>query len=567
MALSACGGGGGDGGVASTPTPTPTQVATNASLAKLTVAQVFASDAATQTASFNSTSSNTLTGASASAPLTIQYDASSNSYTISTQGRSQSFGSPDLVSGANGAGVFKKSGATSSDYLQLYAATYGGSGGPSYVGMGLWQRVALSGSTQNTTFDYFAYGLATPASGGPHSGQAALATTVYGITTTPGYQARSFIGNGRMDIDFQRGIFSTDTYVNETELVSGAGSSGGGIELTGSGTLSSSTGTLSGLVHYGGLHADASGTLSGRLYGPSGQEVGAAFTATGSDGSSASGALIGYASVWPLGAVNLSLTNLVTDQLYYTAGEGLWAVTSGSYFTSTGLDYNQLTQHPNGGVDLPANDLLPQVQFAASDAISGGAANFTTYQKSINGQSVTLEIYKPGSANSELALSYASFAHVFDGTVAASAHQQEYEVFGLTTGAGLLNARTGSAHYSGVAYGAGGNPTSGAAYAVTGTSSFDVNFTSQNLSGSLALRGSSSAGSVDFGTYSFNGAMMRGQGVTTALVQGANSVGTVAPQFFGPTGQEIGAPFRLTVPVGQAGAGTVIAGAAVAKGG
>jgi hypothetical protein len=557
LSLAACGGDGG-GGVASAPA-----VRTNASLASLVASQSFTNDATTHTASFNLSNSQTISGSSAQSALTIQYDLASNTYTLTTQGRSQSFAAADITSNANGLAVFKKTTGATQDYLTLEAATFGGTGGPQYVGLGFWQRNTVSGSTQNTSFDIFTYGLDTPASAVPRTGQAALATYVFGLTTTPGYEPASFSGNGRFDIDFQRGIFSTDTFVTETRLVTGGSSSGGSVELTGSGTLSSTDGTLSGLVNYNGQHATATGTLSGRLYGPNGQEVGASFTANGADGSSASGSLIAYAPGTALAPVNLSLTNLVTSQLYYTLDDTLYSakgLSGTTYYTSTGADHGQLTQTPSGGIALPN-------AYTTADLVTGGAANFTTFQKTTNGQTSTMEIYNPGPANTELALTYASFAHVFDAAQVANATQQTYEVFGLATDANLLSARTGTAHYTGVAYGAAANSATGATYAVTGTSSYDVNFSSQTYTGGLNLAGSGATGSVNYGAFNFAGTMARGQGVTGALNQGGTAVGTITTQFYGPTGQEIGGPFQLTMPAGSANAGTSIVGASLAKGG
>ncbi|WP_241127781.1 transferrin-binding protein-like solute binding protein [Novosphingobium terrae] len=566
MALAACGSDGG-GGVAST--TAPPAAPTNASLASLVASQSFPNDATTHSATFNLSTSQTISGSSAKSALTIQYDLASNTYTLTTQGRSQSFAATDITSNANGQAVFKKTTGSTLDYLTLQAATFGGTGGAKYVGLGFWQRNGVSGTTQNTSFDIFTYGLDTPASAVPRTGQAALATYVFGLTTTPGYEPASFSGTGRFDIDFQRGLFSTATSVTESALVTGAGATGGGVQLTGSGTLSSTDGTLSGLVNYSGLHANATGTLSGRLYGPNGQEVGASFTANGADGSAASGSLIGYAPTTALTPVNLSLVNLVTNQLYYTLADTLYAShgnATPAYYTSTGADHLQLTQTPDGSLLVPNNYALPSYQYTAADKISG-SANFTTYQKTVNGQTATTEVYNSGSANTELALTYASFAHVFDGATNSNSVQQTYEVFGLATGYDLLSARTGTAHYSGVAYGAAGNSSTGASYAVTGTSSYDVNFGSQTYTGALNLSGSGSTGSVNYGGFNFAGTMVRGQGVTGALNQGTIAVGTITTQFYGPTGQEIGGPFQLTMPAGSANAGTSIVGASLAKGG
>jgi hypothetical protein len=464
--------------------------------------------------------------------------------------------------------VFKKTTGTTQDYLTLQAATFGGTGGGKICRAGLLatqrgQRLHTDHQLRHLHLWHRHARLGRAA-----QRQAALATYVFGLTTTPGYEPASFSGTGRFNIDFQRGIFSTMTSVSESALVSGAGASGGGVQLTGSGTLSSTDGTLSGLVNYSGLHANATGTLSGRLYGPNGQEVGASFTANGADGSAASGALIGYMPAAALTPANLSLANLVTSQLYYTLADTLYAshgYATPVYYTSTGTDHLQLTQNPDGSLLVPSNYILPYYQYAATDKISG-AANFTTYQKTVNGQTGTIEVYNSGPANTELPLTYASFAHVFDGATNANSVQQTYEVFGLTTGYDLLSARTGTAHYS-VAYGAAGNSTTGVSYAVTGTSAYDVNFGSQTYTGALNLSGSGSAGSVNYGAFNFAGNMVRGQGVTGALSQGSTAVGTITTQFYGPTGQEIGGPFQLTMPAGSANAGTSIVGASLAKGG
>lgn len=566
LALAACGGDGGNGGVASAPSPI-----TNSSLAKLVISQSFTNDAATHSANFNLSNSQTVSGSSAKSALTIQYDVASNTYTLTSQGRSQSFAPTDITSNANGQAAFQKAANGVTDYLTLGAATFGGTGGPQYVGIGSWQRNTLNGSAQNTSFDIFTYGLNTPASGVPRTGQAALNAYVFGLTTKPNFEPAAFNGNGRFDIDFQRGIFNTSAYVTENSLVSGASASGGSIQFYSSGTLSSADGTLSGLAYYSGMHADASGTLNGRLYGPAGQEVGASFSVNGTDGSSASGALLAYAPSTPLSPTNLSITNLVTSQLYGAVGASLYVARNAisgalTYFTNTSAEFQQLTQAPDGSLLVPGTSNRPYFQYTAGDRING-AANFTTYQKTVNGQTGTTEVYNAGSGNTELALTYSSFAHIFDGMISANSMQQTFEVFGLTTSPGLLSARTGTAHYSGVAYGAAGNTATNATYKVTGTSTFDVNFTSQSYTGALNLSGSGSSGSVDFGAFSFAGNMARGQTLTGPINQGSTAVGTITPQFFGPTGQEIGGPFQLTMPAGSATAGTAIAGVAVAKGG
>jgi hypothetical protein len=87
MMLSGCGDGGG-GSVASVSTPAaPTS---NTTLASLVASQSFANNAASETDTI-AASANVTAASSTSHPLTFSYDLASNSYTVSTQGRSQTF--------------------------------------------------------------------------------------------------------------------------------------------------------------------------------------------------------------------------------------------------------------------------------------------------------------------------------------------------------------------------------------------------------------------------------------------------------------------------------------------
>lgn len=569
-ALAGCGGDGGGSGVSSV---SSTPAATNASLAALRASQSFTNNAATGTAAFDLASSKTLSGSTAVAPLTIAYDAGSNSYTISTQGRSQTFAPANLSSAASGQSVYAKSDGANSDRLTLFSASVTGASanGPQYVGMGFWQRNTSNSGTQNTTLDIFTYGIDTPASGVPRTGQAAYSTSVFGLATTPGYEPVSFQGTGRFDVNFLTGVFSTSASTTETGLVSGNGITGGGIGITGSGHLSSSDGTFSGTVGYGGQNAMGQGALAGHFYGPTGTELGATFSASGTDGSAASGAIVGLQNP-SLAATNLGLTSLMADQLYYPKGvqfERVQPATSDAYAIAP-FYASQAQQTVAGGFSVGSGaEFGPQV-FAASDQVAASQPNFTSYQKTLNGQSATLDLYKSGAANTELALTYLSFgrwnasAPQNDGSIYNTSY---YFVYGFPTAASAIAARTGTASYSGVAYGAAFNAATGAAYDVTGTSTFNVDFSHSTYSGALALKGSGSAGATNFGTFGFASTLSSGVVASANLTQGGGNVGTINPGFFGPAGEEIGGPFQISVPTGQAGKPVTIAGVAVAKGG
>mgnify|MGYP003353967586 CR=1 FL=1 len=84
---------------------------------------------------------------------------------------------------ANGIAVYSKTSGTTTDRLTMLAANVAGynSAAPQYSGLAYWQRYSVSGTGEATTFDIFTYGLDTPASAVPRTGQAAYATTVVGL--------------------------------------------------------------------------------------------------------------------------------------------------------------------------------------------------------------------------------------------------------------------------------------------------------------------------------------------------------------------------------------------------
>lgn len=569
LILAGCGDSG--SGVSSTPAPAPAPAPapppTNTSLETLMAAQSFTNNSGTQTAQFNLSSSTTISGSSASVPLTIAYDPSGGTYTISTTGRSQTFASLDITSSGQGEAVFSKVSAGSRDYLTLWAPSYGGNG-PRYVGRGLWQRNVVSGSVQDTTLDMFTYGIASPAIAVPRTGTAAFATDVFGVTTKPGLQPRSFYGTGNFDVDFLTGVFNSVSPVTESELVSGAGVSGGGIQVTLAGKLSASDGTFSGYAAYGGGNSRSQGTVAGRFYGPTASELGAVFTTSSADGSSATGGILGMKSA-PQETANLALTNFVTGQLFYTTNAWVELVNSGRS-AATGTGNGQLTKQVDGSFSFPGpRSDMAYGSIAASDQIASSGPNFTTYQKSLNGYTVTVDFYKPGIGNSELALTYTSFAHFNELLEALNEPNRFnlYTVYGIDTAPGLVAARTGTAHYSGIAYGMGIDTTANSLYKVTGASSFDADFSSATLSGALTLTGRSSSDTQNYGALNFATNIVNGYPAITNLTKSGANWGTISPRFYGPTAQEIGATFEFTVPVGQPGAGTAVAGAAIAKGG
>ena len=334
--------------------------------------------------------------------------------------------------------------------------------------------------------------------------------------------------------------------------------SGGGIEFSGAGRLSASDGSFSGNALYEGWFGAAGGTLSGRFYGPGATELGGSFSGSNSRGMTVVGGFTGQRDP-ALSPQNLTLTNMTKSQLFYAQfGNGL--VSQLNWQNSDTFTFSPPTSDMYGG------------QFTVADKVAAGDPNFTAYHKSFTGtldtQDVTLKMYKPGSGNTELALTYASFAH-WATTVRYGLGRRPvnlYAAYGLETPAGLLSGKTGTGHYSGILYGTGANSTASLLYDVKGTSSFDVNFGSQNYTGALAMTGTEQAGggTIDFGSFDVAGRLTM-TGVTGTLTRGGVEMGQFAPRFYGPDGEEIVAPFSINVQPGNPGSGLAISGVAAAK--
>ena len=291
MALGGCGDGGG-GMVASVSAPPP-PVVSNASLASLTASQSFSNNAASATATI-AASANVTAAASTSQPMTFSYDLASNSYTVSTQGRSQTFAPASQASAKGGIAVYAVTNGATADRLTIETASVTGyaATSPQYSGLGYWQRTVSGSGSSDVSVDFFIYGLPSAISAVPRTGSAAYATSVYGLVSPLGTEARFFQGTGRMDVDFADALLTTSATVSESGIVSQA-NYGTGATLTGSGTLSSSANAFTGSAVYTGLNSASHGTLAGQFYGPGAQEVGASFTTTAADGSSATGVIWG----------------------------------------------------------------------------------------------------------------------------------------------------------------------------------------------------------------------------------------------------------------------------------
>jgi len=552
--LSACGGGG-SGGVDSTPTPTPTPAPSgNSTLTNLKASQSFTNDAATLTGTWDLPTGTAIDGSSKAATMSIRYDAGSKSYALITDARNQTFGGSDVVSQDTYDTVYRRSDGTRSETLTLVKQPYTGTAAKQYVAMGFWQSSTVGSGRQSTEFTSFTYGLPTASAAVPRTGAAAYGIDMFGLVTLPGEEPMSFQGSGKFNVDFAKGLFTTQAYASESGLVTDKGVSGGGIELRAGGSLSSSGGTFTGNAVYGSSYGQASGTIAGRFYGPNGEELGATFQTANASGMAAVGSLVGSRDAAQTPDAQTFDGLLSGQAAVWLGGDGGSSV---RWLNSETFDFQAYSSDMVGG------------RFTVNEKVASRDPNFTSYAKTgdngYGAQQVTLDLYKSGAANTELALTYSSFGH-WTGTRAGST-QESYFTYGFVTGSNFLAARTGTGRYEGLAYGTGVNSATSARYDVKGTSSFDVDFGAQTFGGALALAGTDRASGVltDFGSYGMTGTMAaRDSSLAGTISRGDGYLGNFSGKFFGADAQELAGTFYLNAIAGSGSVPTVgIQGAVV----
>lgn len=593
LLLSACGGGGGGPRPEPTPdppappappapppaptpppppAPTPPPPApppppqTNTSLVDLQHSESFTNDAASGTATFPRNGNNGTNSAGAST-LSVAYDASSRSYTISVAGRSQAFSPADVDSASSSAAlqVYRRTSGTTTDTLSLTRPGTSGRYNYTYVGGGFWQRTIEGQSAISGSFDAFAYGVETPDGALPRSGAGVYLIDLLGVLATPG-DLYALGGFGRLDVDFAGASIRTSGTLETTNTTTGFRSS---TDFSGTGSISSSAnafnGTLSALSPVGAL----SGPLVGRFYGPQAQEVGAAFALTNTmRDSSAVGTIIGRSS--STGAPRLdALTGPVAlptqgSVLTYTR------FTEDSHLPNyidaaggSGYPNNEVRIDPGAGTYafrdgfMVGGALVSAPIFAPGDRVAAESnGRFTVYRRTTGDagrQTVaTLRLYRPGAGNDELVLTYASFGelHIEDryAGMTRAQNQSYWFAYGLPTEPANI-PRVGQAQYQGVLYGSGAG--GGVLYALTGTATFGFNLGTGSFSGSLnPIATNRTTGAV----YTLtpltvnNGMIDFNVGVFEGALSPSNPVGWVRGRFYGPNGQEIGGSFMATVP-------------------
>jgi hypothetical protein len=556
LALSACSGGGGGGGIGSpggsapgtgsgntpAPTPAPTPTPTpNTSLLALNSSETFTADGATGTASFPA-NGTAITSAAATASISIAYDATARSYTITSGTRSQTFRPSDADASVSAAplAIYKRVSGTVTDTLTLTAAGTSGTYTYQYVGAGYWQRTDQRSDATSGTIDAFTYGIRTPASAMPRTGSAVYLVDLMGVEANPG-SLTSITASGRLTADFAAGGVTFGGFGKT------AGSPTNNFSFNGNATLTSGTSGFTGTMTGGTF--PATGTVSGNFFGPAADEVGATFALTNASvGRSVVGTLTGRKSL-------IGVLETLAQVTGARAFDGLTAQTSWDVQTTAGTVQpgTSISGFASGALALDRTNgsyTYAGRTFTAANAISD-TSNYRAFRQIDGDRQYTLRTYVPSTAAGQLEYTYSSFAEYemryqpTNGT--SQSYEKSWAVYGIETPASAL-PRSGTGRYSAKVFGNAVRPGANEAYTMTGLGNWVVAFDQQTVTGSLNLTFAAITGGQPFGdTMNLQGQLIQNAvGFAGTLTSPGGGTGKFRGSFYGPTAEESSLSFAGT---------------------
>nr|WP_314445397.1 transferrin-binding protein-like solute binding protein [uncultured Sphingomonas sp.] len=561
IAVSACGGGGG-GGVGSTPAPptTPTPpttpppppppTGTNSTLVAPLLSETFANrnSEIVLTADVNAGTGTSTVGQKT---LGLSYDATTNSYTLTANGRTLVFGPGDIDAAKSTSTLtvyVKGTSNTDSDTLTLTKAGTSGRFTYRYVGGAFWERSQLIGNALTASAQSSVYGVVTPSAGVPRTGTASYAVDLIGYVTMQA-NPLGITGSGRLDVDFEKGQLIANGVIPQAPNTAFSGT------FRSAATLSSNANSFSGSF---GIDAfgSYSGTVDGMFFGPNAEEVGAAWTARQDGTSAAAGVLIGRRE----GTIgNTSFDAVTNNALYYPTSSRLdyrqtattpqnatvadspltihYNVSTGTYTLiapDRSVVFRGLGPNAVGGEVMPVSGTTDDrlTVSGAGSYVRAGAWRSSANSAQGNALDIRLQHFILGMPTASAAVPRTGEA-AYAIQVAGSAADADYPNRMDFGGTGLMR----------IDFGAGTlNLTSGLNYRedwfLSGRPAFTAN---GQLNGTGALSSSANA---------FNGSL--------SLSGIGDYSGSFAGQLFGPSGQEMGATFKATDGAGGAASGTIL---------
>jgi hypothetical protein len=495
-------------------------------------------------------------GSASSSVLTIGYDSTTQGYTVSSGGRTQTFLPSDIDAASSNSQitVYTRGSGSFTESLTLTKPGTSGSLTYQYVGTGYYQRTTTTSSTISATIDAFVYGVPTPDATVRRTGAARYDVDILGIYAFTD-QPVSIRGTGTIDIDFE--TFRIITNGGYTEFSTTTGAQTGIGNFQGTATLSPTTNLFSGPVRVSAINA----TMNGLLYGPNSTEVGATISGTDAlSGVAVVATLLGRKSQELVTqATNTDLVNLKKSTQFISNSQGArFALDSGGAYTGTtfrgnsNISYDADTQTYTVSSSTPSFTSGPGLYsqtFAPADADAGQTdGQFRAFTKTANGETSTLKLYKPAGSNSDIQLTHTGLGVLK--TSKTGERTETWFIYGLPSNAGgTYAAATGSATYTGKVFGtAQASLASGGVGQLSGTATLSVNFAGTgSLTGQMnPIATFADNSTLTLGTYLFTlGSLNSGapNGWQASIDGPGDDTGSIAGYFFGNLYPEFGASF------------------------
>jgi len=510
------------------------------------LSESFTNDAASGTATYPKNGGRPTTSAAA-ASATIVYEASSQKYTLTVNGRTQSFLQSDVDRTQSSAAVtvyVKTSGGTT-DSLTLTNAGTSGRFTYRYVAGGFWQRTADGAASISGSIDAVAYGVETQGASVPRTGYASYNMDLIGAQTLAD-GVTGITGSGTLVADFAGGRLTTNGQIANASPTSPN-------RFSGTALLSSTDGSFAGTIGLNSATAvNYNGALTGRFFGPGAEEVGATFSAAANDGNIVVGALLGRRN-------NVAGGNSLISNL--TAAEFL----NGD---SARLDFRGL----NTPVAVQARGTRTMVAY-----YDPTQENYTVLLKDRSRVLASTQLINTGLDPSSYAGvgsagSYASFEPLFGypprtqylraGRVFSTSPNYVFDdvVFGIATPNGTM-PRSGTAGYAVNLIGSIAETGATNVRTIAGTGVIIASFASNSLSAQGTLSDYfPSFNPPGIGTFSGSATIGASENSLSGTL-GFSGIGSYSGawqgRFYGPAAEEVGTVFSLDGAIGSVATGVL----------
>lgn len=515
----------------------------NTSMTALTRNEFFGSDAGTLRASLAGSSGQNNSGTFSSrsqalSPVIVNYDATERAYTLIASDRSQYF----LTADRNRGTIREYLGApnpNSAFFSSVLPTTQ-------YVLGRRWYTATGVGNSTDYILTDLVFGIQTSNATLPRTGRAGYNIALIGSAADADLpNLTDFGGTGLLTADFATGAVTASGNLNYREdyFIAGRAAATGTGTFSVTSTLSSSSNAFTGTINLTGF-GPYTGPLSGKFYGPTAEEVGAAFTASDGSGGAASGILTGIKdpnifAVVP-GFADLTSATLLPNAITGTSSSN--NISRESYFqfdpATRTYSFFPVAQPTTNAAALAYRFGPSQLVSAQSDAVftaystTGPAGQFNA------SDTVSARFFNPGAGNTRLALTHTSFGDysITQNSGPAPTSRRDFVIFGITTPTAQM-PRSGSATFAGLAFGSGQASSGTINLGVEGTSALTANWGTGTFTSSLQLDARNLATNVltTLAPINFTGTI-NGSGFSDANF---NFIGN----FYGQNASEFGAIF------------------------